>query len=219
MADRRKKIPLEKFFPNGFDKTNPDDMIKLTVLIQEKAAKNPEFEGYSVFSVDSDNRYAIIAPMDMDSDDINNGIKAVRLSNSECADTASQKKTVQNLESQPQYEGYSVVDFVRISSSEFLVLLQQLDEKAAATRRIFANVLKVKPWEIRISRTPENGWKIRIKENTVLRIRQANAGSRRSGRQKRLVLQGRPRKRRHHGVSRHSPDFSCDDNLPETADR
>ena len=129
MADRRKKIPLEKFFPNGFDKTNPDDMIKLTVLIQEKAAKNPEFEGYSVFSVDSDNRYAIIAPMDMDSDDINNGIKAVRLSNSECADTASQKKTVQNLESQPQYEGYSVVDFVRISSSEFLVLLQQLDEK------------------------------------------------------------------------------------------
>lgn len=159
MADRRKKIPLEKFFPNGFDKTNPDDMIKLTVLIQEKAAKNPEFEGYSVFSVDSDNRYAIIAPMDMDSDDINNGIKAVRLSNSECADTASQKKTVQNLESQPQYEGYSVVDFVRISSSEFLVLLQQLDEKAAATRRIFANVLKVKPWEIRISRTPENGWK------------------------------------------------------------
>ena len=73
MADRRKKIPLEKFFPNGFDKTNPDDMIKLTVLIQEKAAKNPEFEGYSVFSVDSDNRYAIIAPMDMDSDDINNG--------------------------------------------------------------------------------------------------------------------------------------------------
>ena len=144
MADRRKKIPLEKFFPNGFDKTNPDDMIKLTVLIQEKAAKNPEFEGYSVFSVDSDNRYAIIAPMDMDSDDINNGIKAVRLSNSECADTASQKKTVQNLESQPQYEGYSVVDFVRISSSEFLVLLQQLDEKAAATRRIFANVLKVK---------------------------------------------------------------------------
>lgn len=167
MADRRKKIPLEKFFPNGFDKTNPDDMIKLTVLIQEKAAKNPEFEGYSVFSVDSDNRYAIIAPMDMDSDDINNGIKAVRLSNSECADTASQKKTVQNLESQPQYEGYSVVDFVRISSSEFLVLLQQLDEKAAATRRIFANVLKVKPWENRISRTPENGWKIRIKENTV----------------------------------------------------
>ena len=95
MADRRKKIPLEKFFPNGFDKTNPDDMIKLTVLIQEKAAKNPEFEGYSVFSVDSDNRYAIIAPMDMDSDDINNGIKAVRLSNSECADTASQKKTAE----------------------------------------------------------------------------------------------------------------------------
>lgn len=222
MADRRKKIPLEKFFPNGFDKTNPDDMIKLTVLIQEKAAKNPEFEGYSVFSVDSDNRYAIIAPMDMDSDDINNGIKAVRLSNSECADTASQKKTVQNLESQPQYEGYSVVDFVRISSSEFLVLLQQLDEKAAATRRIFANVLKVKPWEIRISRTPENGWKIRIKENTV--TYQASVYDKRMQEAVEVVGKkagsSRPTpKRRHHGVSRHSPDFSCDDNLPETADR
>ena len=51
-----------------------------------------------------------------------------------------------------------------------------------------------------------------------LRIRQANAGSRRSGRQKRLVLQGRPRKGRHHGVPRRSPDFSCNDSLPETAE-
>lgn len=167
MANRKKKIPLKKFFPNGFDKTNPDDMIKLTVLIQEQAAKNPEYEGYSVFSVDPDNQFAIIAPMDMDSADINDGIKAVRLNISECADTSSQKKTVFNLENQPQYQGYSVVDFVRVGSAECLVILQQLDEKATAARRIFADVLNIQPWNIRINRTPENGWKIRIKEGSV----------------------------------------------------
>lgn len=167
MANRKKKIPLKKFFPNGFDKTNPDDMIKLTVLIQEQAAKNPEYEGYSVFSVDPDNQFAIIAPMDMDSADINDGIKAVKLNISECADTSSQKKTVFNLENQPQYQGYSVVDFVRVGSAECLVILQQLDEKATAARRIFADVLNVQPWNIRINRTPENGWKIRIKEGSV----------------------------------------------------
>lgn len=161
------KIPLTKFFPNGFDKTNPDDMMKLTVLIQEKAAKDHRFDGYSVFNVDKNNQYAIIAPMNLDSEDLNNGIKAVRLNTSECVEPAAQKKTVTNLENQPQYEGYSVVDFVRVSASECLVLLQQLDEKATAARRIFADVLGVQPWNIRISRTPENGWKIRIKEGTV----------------------------------------------------
>lgn len=167
-AEKKKlKIPLKKFFPDGFDKTNPDDMMKLTVLIQEKAAQDPRYEGYSVFSVDPDNQYAIIAPVDMDGDDLNDGIKAVKLSISECSEPAAQKKTVTNLENMPQYEGYSVVDFIRVGSAECLVLLQQLDEKASSARRIFADVLGVKPWNIRITRTPENGWKIRIKEGSV----------------------------------------------------
>lgn len=169
MADsRKKKIPLRKFFPNGFDKTNPDDMMALTVLIQEKAAQNPEYDGYTVYRVDDEGMYAIIAPMDEDNiSEINEGVKAVKLDIARCADPAAQKKTVQQMET--EYPGYSVVDFVRLSNKEGMVLMQQLDEKTVSTRRIIANVLGLnkQPWNIRVSRTPENGWKIRIKEGAV----------------------------------------------------
>ncbi|MBT1162760.1 cell division protein FtsK [Bifidobacterium sp. SO1] len=170
-----RKIPLTKLFPNGFDKTNPEDMMKLTVLIQEKAAKDHSFDGYSVLNVDKNNRYAIIAPMstfgksglEVDARAIlNKEIKSIRLNVSECVDSA-QKKTVANLESQPQNEGWSVIDFMRVTASECVVLLQQLDEKTLSSRRIFANVLGVQPWNIRLDRTQENGWRIRIKEGTV----------------------------------------------------
>lgn len=169
MADsRKKKIPLRKFFPNGFDKTNPDDMMALTVLIQEQAAKHPEYEGYSVYSIDPDGQYAIIAPSDEDDmTAINEGAKAVKLDIARTTDTAAQKKTVRQMET--DYPGYKVVDFVRLSNSEGMVLLQQLDERTISTRQIFANVLGLnrEPWNIRVTRTPENGWKIRIKEGTV----------------------------------------------------
>lgn len=164
----KKRIPLRKFFPNGFDKTNPDDMMQLTVLLQEQAAKHPEYEGYSVYSIDPDGQYAIIAPADEDDvTAINEGAKAVKLDISRTADYASQKKTVQQMET--DYPGYKVVDFVRLSNSEGMVLLQQLDEKTTSTRQIFANVLGLnkQPWNIRVTRTPENGWKIRIKDGTV----------------------------------------------------
>lgn len=164
----KKRIPLRKFFPNGFDKTNPDDMMKLTVLIQERAAQDPAYKGYSVYRVDPDDQYAIIAPMDEDNmAEINEGAKAVKLDIARCTDYAAQKTTVRQMET--EYPGYSVVDFVRLSNSEGMVILQQLDDKTISTRRIFANVLGLnrQPWNIRVTRTPENGWKIRIKEGTV----------------------------------------------------
>lgn len=164
----KKRIPLRKFFPHGFDKTNPDDMMQLTVLLQEQAAKHPEYEGYSVYSVDADGQYAIIAPMDEDNiGEINEGVKAVKLDIARCTGTAAQKKTVSQMET--DYPGYKVVDFVRLSNAEGMVMLQQLDDKTTSTRQIFANVLGLnrEPWNIRVTRTPENGWKIRIKEGTV----------------------------------------------------
>ena len=167
ILSNKKKIPLKKFFPDGFDKTNPDDMMALTVLLQEKAAKDHSYDGYTVYSVDPDNQYAIIAPSDLDYEDMNEGVKGTKIPIGDCADRGSRRRTVTNLENSPQWQGFSVIDFVRISTSECLVLLQQLDEKAMSTRRIFANVLCVDPWEIRLTRTPENGWKIRIKEGAV----------------------------------------------------
>ena len=106
----------------------------------------------------------------------------------------------------PSTRGYSVVDFVRTQfQPNSSCYSQQLDEKAAATRRIFANVLKVKAWEIRISRTPErleNPHQGEHRHLSGLRIRQAKCRKPSKGVGKRLVLQGRPRKGRHHGVPR-----------------
>ena len=159
-----KKIPLKKIF-GSFDKTNPDDMIKLTTLIQEKAAQNPEFKGYSVLNVDDDGMYALIAPMNYSVEEDNNGVKIVGIDVSRGGDIGAQKRTVAQMEA--EHPGYSVTDFTRPEPSKCYVRLEQLDDKTISTRRIFAAVLGVKPWQIRISRTPENGWRIRIKEGAT----------------------------------------------------
>ncbi|PWG65686.1 cell division protein FtsK [Bifidobacterium callitrichidarum] len=159
-----KKIPLKKIF-GAFDKTNPDDMIKLTTLIQEKAAKDPAIKGYSVWNVDDDGTYAYIAPMNYSQDD-NAGSKFISLDVNQGADIGAQKKTVALLES--QNPGFYVTEFMRPEPTKCMVRLEQLDEKTLSTRRIFAAALSVKPWQIRVTRTPENGWRIRIKKDATI---------------------------------------------------
>lgn len=160
-----KKIPLKKIF-GSFDKTNPDDMIKLTTLIQEKAAKNPEFKGYSVYNVDDDGTYAYIAPMDYSPKDDASGARLISLDVNQGADIGQQKRTVARLES--ENPGFYVTEFMRPDPSKCLVRLEQLDDKTLSTRRVFAAALSLKPWQIRVSRTPENGWRIRIKEGATV---------------------------------------------------
>lgn len=159
-----KKISLKKIF-GTFDKTNPDDMIKLTTLIQEKAAKDPAIKGYSVWNVDDDGTYAYIAPMNYSQDD-NSGSKFISLDVNQGADIGAQKKTVALLES--QNPGFYVTEFMRPEPTKCMVRLEQLDEKTLSTRRIFAAALSVKPWQIRVTRTPENGWRIRIKKDATI---------------------------------------------------
>lgn len=169
MTERKpkRKIPLDKFFPNGFDKTDEKNMMQLTVLIQEKAAEDPRYKGYSVYRISPDGSYAIIAPMEdgdvIDPDDIGHTLPI-----EECTDPGKQPSTVRRM--QERHPGYVVVDFARTSATEGIVRMSQLDDKTIAVRQRFADVfgLKKTPWLIRVSKTPEHGWKIRIKEGAAV---------------------------------------------------
>ena len=165
---KRKKIIIKKHFPNGFDKNDENDMMKLTVLIQEQAAINPEYQGYGVYRVDPAGQWVIIAPMDDEADlKIKDGTIGQTLPILDCTDPAKQVATVRRM--QEQNPSYTVVDIGRGSNAkEGVVLMEQLDDKTIAVRQRFADLFGLgrKPWHIRVNRTPEHGWKIRIKEDS-----------------------------------------------------
>lgn len=157
-----KRLNLTKFFKD-FDETNDDDMMRLTTLIQDKAAEHPEFKNYTVLRIDGD--FAVIAPMGYNTEDSSDGVKTIGIDVNQGSDLAQQKKTVPRLEA--EYPGYFVTDFMRPEAAKCYVRLEQLDEKTLSSRRIFADALNLQPWQIRISRTPEKGWRLRIKEGAT----------------------------------------------------
>ena len=152
--DKFKKIRL----PRGFDPTNEDHMAKLVTQVQELAAgPMPELADYSLFQIDERNGWAIYAPIDeadeYTSDDARYfSVDAGRVNN--------QKRTAQEYEQ--TNPGWFVVD---INVVQRIVTMERLDEKTLTVRRLFANVLKVDPWMVRVTHTPEGGWKIRINKN------------------------------------------------------
>lgn len=148
-----KKIRL----PHGFDPTNEQHMKKLTMQVQELAASRmPELSDYSLYSIDEQSGYAIYAPIDQ-VDAVAGSTPEPRYFTVDAGRAANQKRTAQEYEQ--NNPGWFVVD---INMVQRLVTMEQLDEKTLTVRRLFADVLKVDPWKVRVTRTPEGGWKIRI---------------------------------------------------------
>lgn len=184
----RIRIKLDHLFPNGIDRNNPDDMMKLTRSIQEKAAKNPDkYGGYLIDSISDDGMVAVIAPMAMRTDD-KELQKLVALGHArgeeiDVADSmgeARQKSTVERIElayasstdaalaHEPSLT-WKVIDFIPRSSAKAVVMLQLMDERTISIRQQFADALGIPkyPWLIRLSPTTEGGWKIRIRSTTL----------------------------------------------------
>lgn len=182
------KIGLSKMFPDGFDAHNPDDMMRLTRKIQEKAARQPEkYEGYLIDSISPDGLYAYIAPMAMSTDDkemqklLTEGMAhGDEIDAADCMGEARQKDTVARIElnyansTDPTIKHVSgmtwkVIDFIPRTSSKSVVLLQLMDDKTISIRQQFAEALGLQkyPWLIRLTPTAEGGWKIRIKGNAA----------------------------------------------------
>lgn len=159
------KLDLKRIF-GTFDKTDPDDLIKLTTLIQEKAAKDPRFKNYCVWSIDEDNSYARIAPSDYSAEDDADSTQLLAIDISRGLDLGSQKRTVSDMEN--EHRGWFVTEFARNSDNpgKVYVRLEQLDDKTIFARDQFAAALRVQPWQIRVTKTTEGGWKIRIKDIT-----------------------------------------------------
>lgn len=151
-----KKINL----PRGFDPTDEQHMVKLNMQIQEVAAhKDPSLKNYTIFRIDEQRGCAFLAPMDAELDDIQGDVKYFQV---DVAHAQNPKETAKYYEeSNP---GYFMTD---LNPVQRMVTLERLDEKTLAARRIFANVIGVRPWEVRVTSTPESGWKIRIRKDAA----------------------------------------------------
>ena len=162
MADMKfKKIPL----PKGFDKTNEKHLRKLTMQIQEIAAKkDPELKNYSLFRVDDQQGVALLAPLGYEKRDDTNAVKYFAVEPSELNNL---KAAVDRIEQNSEYAGYFVVD---INTTQRVLTAERMDEKALNAREHFATALGVKPWQIRVESTPEHGWKIRIRKDAAIYV-------------------------------------------------
>lgn len=157
-ANPVKKLDLKRIF-GTFDRTKPEDMIKLTTLIQEKAAVNKEYANYAVWNIDDD--YAWIAPSDYSLEDTDGGT-LTGIDVSQGLEHGAQSRTVKNFEN--EHRGMFVTEFVRNPSqpAKVYVRMEPLDEKTLFARQQFAAALNVDPWMIRVMKTTEGGWKIKL---------------------------------------------------------
>lgn len=153
-----KKLDLKRIF-GTFDRTNPEDMIKLTTLIQEKAAVNKEYANYAVWNIDDD--YAWIAPSDYSLEDTDGG-SLTGIDVSQGLERGAQSRTVKDFEN--KHRGMFVTEFMRNPSqpAKVYVRMEPLDEGTLFARQQFAAALNVDPWMIRVMKTTEGGWKIKL---------------------------------------------------------
>ena len=190
MAETRplRRIKLTRLFPDGINPDNPDDMMRLTRAIQEKAAKDPDtYGGYLIDSISDDGQYAVIAPMAMPTDDktlqklvAQGEARAEEIDVADSIGEARQKQTVDRIElnyassTDPAIiheagKTWKVIDFIPRTSVKCAVMLQLMDERTISVRQQFADALGIAryPWQIRITPTAEGGWKIRIRSTTL----------------------------------------------------
>lgn len=190
MADTRPRIriKLDRMFPDGIDRNDPEQLMQLTRSIQEKAAKNPDkYGGYMIDSISDDGMSAIIAPMAMHTDDkelqrlVDQGkARGEEIDIADSMSEARQKNTVERIEltyasstdpalqHSPDTE-WKVIDFIPRSNAKAVIMLQLMDAKTISIRQQFADALGIPryPWLIRLSPTTEGGWKIRIRSSTL----------------------------------------------------
>ncbi|GGI15484.1 hypothetical protein GCM10007377_16130 [Galliscardovia ingluviei] len=156
-----KKISLKKLFPNGFNPDNGEDTMRLNVLLQEKAAANPALNGYTIIRLDHDTAY--IAPVGYETEDevaeTAQDTKVIGVDPTAQGNTTALRKIVLDL--QNKNEGYTVTEFAR-KGIDYVAYLRQLDEKTITVRYALADALQVEPYELRLKRTPENGWHVRV---------------------------------------------------------
>lgn len=150
-----------KPIPRGFDQYNPKHMLKLTTMVQEDAAKDPTWDKYELLRIDDKTHNAIYKLATLSTGD---GVphEYMSVNPGDVNEPSKQRRMVRD-RYEPEYPGFVVTDFDTSDTTKTIVTLSALDEKAQSARRIFANVFKVDPWHIGLSRTSDHGWKIMLK--------------------------------------------------------
>lgn len=161
------KVPLKKHFPQGFDPKNMEQVMALTVILQDFKASNPTYSEYDLYDYAPDLSAAIIAPANLDPEDKSSEMSRIKLTSSDCSGLAAQKSTVERYEAMTEYAGQRVIDFTLLPSGSYLMRMQPMDAGLIATREQFAKALNVKPWQIHVTRTVDHGYRIRWSEGQM----------------------------------------------------
>lgn len=154
-------FPPDRLLPRGFDPGNPKHMVRLTTMVQEAAANDPTWDRYELLKVDATHHRAVYKLATLP-DKADAPAEHLWVDPSDVNEPARRRRMARD-RYEPEYPGFVVTDFDTSDPTRTLVTLTALDEATLAARRIFANVFGIDPWDMALSRTPDNGWKIQLK--------------------------------------------------------
>lgn len=130
-------------------------------LIANYKSSHPEAANAELESIDADNHVAILSDRTVMSVNGDDRRKVVNLLASQCKPGAGEQ--VDDYWSR-QYPGFHMVEF---HSYEGQAIFERLSKEQVRTRNIIASKLGIKPWQVRVARARDGGWKCRLDKEII----------------------------------------------------
>lgn len=174
MANRIYQIPIPGQWPDGhpFDPINDRNAKqKLDQNIQQWKQANPaERTGYELESIDQDNHLITLSRRNTIAGIQKKGDrKLIRLPDAMC-NPGKGKLVCATFE--PQNDGWYVTEFNPYQGEAYM---ERLDQQQLTCRAILAKALKLDPWDLKVTHTPEGGWHVTLAPGIIYSTDQDNA--------------------------------------------
>lgn len=130
-------------------------------LIANYKSSHPEAANAELESIDADNHVAILSDRTVMSVNDDDRRKVVNLLASQCKPSAGEQ--VDDYWSR-QYPGFHMVEF---HPYEGQAIFERLSKEQVRARNIIASKLGIKPWQVRVTRARDGGWKCRLDKEII----------------------------------------------------
>lgn len=130
-------------------------------LIAKFKTSHPEAASAELESIDADNHVAILSDRTVMSVNGDDRRKVVNLLASQCKPSAGEQ--VDDYWSR-QYPGFHMVEF---HPYEGQAIFERLTKEQVRARNIIASKLGIKPWQVRVARAKDGGWRCRLDKEII----------------------------------------------------
>lgn len=130
-------------------------------LIAKFKTSHPEAASAELESIDADNHVAILSDRTIMSVNGDDRRKVVNLLASQCKPSAGEQ--VDDYWSR-QYHGFHMVEF---HPYEGQAIFERLTKEQVRARNIIASKLGIKPWQVRVARAKDGGWRCRLDKEII----------------------------------------------------